>query len=445
MFQKAHRSISSPTTDETATWVQEALVRSESPGHPRRRRRKVKSTGGSPHNTGCREHSPDRDESSPITWRGSGESRLAPLRVVLLTRGVQRVSVRNDSPARRSQQSPFRRTTSPLPATRPVRRLDRSPARTSSSRRADRGYHGRMRSDLGFCPMAQRSHLGRPVRRRSGRHRSRRAAAAPRSLCRSERLSGIAGSRYSWCSRSSVAVSSNSGRPVRAATSKATCRHSPQHQHGVRRSAVIRAPPWSALRLSVHRRLPTIPRPGPAERPGRSPSVQAIVNPPSTAAATLSGCPSISCASATIRSRSTGCSGPVRTPPRGHRRSRPRRSPDRDRAGSGSHAPQRESRTDAPSAPSPARIERTTRVRLVQRDLDPHRRRSPNGHAGTAGSHDQFVVQGEREAEGVETWAEVRACRRDPYADLVQHPGSRRTADHQTRPATRATDRCRPR
>src|SRR5262249_18968719 len=56
------------------------------------------STRGSPHNTGCREHSPDRDESSPITWRGSGESRLAPLRVARLTQPVQRVSAPPDSP-----------------------------------------------------------------------------------------------------------------------------------------------------------------------------------------------------------------------------------------------------------------------------------------------------------------------------------------------------------
>ena len=172
---------------------QAALARSGSPRTSPAQAAQVTSTGGR-HTTRVPGAQPDRGESSPITWRGSGESRLAPLRVVLLTRGVQRVSVRIIPGASAGLRGPdlyadwINAQFVPRPAVRSLRRALPGPPSTST---------------VGPAPLTT---AGSPL---------------PRSLCTSDRLSGIAGSRYSWCSRSSVAVSSSSGRPVSAATSRA--------------------------------------------------------------------------------------------------------------------------------------------------------------------------------------------------------------------------------
>src|ERR1700704_4145909 len=123
----------------------------------------------------CWGQSPDCVESSPITWRGSGESRLAPLRVHRPTRGVQRASSGDHSPDRPSIHAP-----SPDQTCTPTGSISSS-------------YRVQPSGASGVAPVVL------PPRSSTVVPAPLTIAGRPltRSLCTSARLSGIAGPRYS--------------------------------------------------------------------------------------------------------------------------------------------------------------------------------------------------------------------------------------------------------
>lgn len=278
-----------------------------------------------------------RRESSPITWRGSGESRLAPLRGHLTTRDVQRVSGSVHSPTPVVTTPPFSdQTCTPTGSIPNSNRSHPSGAAGQTPAPSECASGTPSPSPHPHCPCPTSNAGSAPA---APAARSAPAAPAacsasdvwvvsgvmvrtrtvgpaplmtvgsplPRSLCTRARLSGIAGSRYSWCSRSSVAVISSSGREVNAATSNAA-------RPAFAAASPCGTTPGSNPRAAfVSTRVPGTyataanPLTG-SNRTARplSPSVHAIVNPPNAAAATLSGCPSISFAKSTIRPRSNG-------------------------------------------------------------------------------------------------------------------------------------------
>src|SRR6478735_690453 len=153
-----------------------------------------------------------------------------------------------------------------------------------------------------------------PLMHRQSPGITRRAATRSRRRFTSSTLCGIAGPRYSWWIRSSVAASSSSGRLVRASTSRAA------------RPALAAASTWGTVRgsrpraVSVSTGVAGTKTTGTTEPAGSirmalaaPPSVQARVKPPRRQAATLSGCPSISVASSSSAASSRRASPPVVT------------------------------------------------------------------------------------------------------------------------------------
>ena len=253
---------------------------------------------------------------------------------------------------------------------------------------------------------------------------------------------------------------SAAARAVRSTPRRAMrpSRRSPPRQRAVRRSAATRAPPWSARGCRVHRR-PRPARPPGSSRTARpvSPSVHAIVNPPSTAGGHVVRMPlDLVRQRRRTRSRSTGVAGQsVRrreaADDRGRRRTQA--AAVRDPV----LAPQRESGHRRAQRLEPGADRADHEMRLVQRHLaltgTGHLDRSRRIHPGVTISSSYKV---EREAEGVEARAEVGAGRRDP--DATGHRTGRRSSgqagdagdgvgvgrgDRETRPPGRGRARCR--
>ncbi len=128
------------------------------------------------------------------------------------------------------------------------------------------------------------------------------ATPASSSISRISSKSGISGMRYfSWIrSASPAAIRSWSPSTIPAASAPARPALNAASEWGTRRGSSDReyivANGVSAVTTTAAR-----PRPGSMCRAFGPPSSQAMVKPPRSAAATLSGCPSISAASAWIR------------------------------------------------------------------------------------------------------------------------------------------------